>query len=87
MDRKSKLIAWLVVGILMALSPFLGAIPGIVAQVATFRHLDEPGARAVFDEGIRVSVWLTLAGFIACPIGIVIVVISAIRLGRHKATP
>jgi ABC-type sulfate transport system permease subunit len=86
MDRKTKLTVWLALGIALTLTPIMGTVPGILAQVTAFRHLDEAGARAVFDEGIHVSVWLTLAGLVVCPVGIVIVVVSAIKLGRHKST-
>jgi hypothetical protein len=87
MNRKAKLTVWLVVGVAMALGPIIGTLPGIIGMVMTFRHLDEGGWQAeIFDESIDVSVWLILAGLVVCPIGIVVAVISAVKLIRNKGS-
>ncbi len=83
MKRKTKLIAWLVVGIILALGPIWGMLGTVIGMVLTFDHLGhaEPQVDAIAN-GISLALYTTFAGWVVCPIGIVIIVVSAIRLGR-----
>lgn len=84
MSRKAKLIVWLVVGIVLTLAPILGTLPTVVAMVASFRRVAEDGPPRpdIVDEGIGLGLWLTAAGLLVCPIGILIAVVAAIKLAR-----
>lgn len=85
LNRKATLTAWLVVGIVLALGPILGTLPSAIGMAATFRNLDQGGAQeAIFEESVRVGMWLTIAGLLVCPVGIAIVVVSAVKLSRSK---
>lgn len=66
----------------MGLGPILGTLPTVIGMVAAFRHLDLPGGQTVFDESVRLGLWLTLAGLVTCLIGIAVVVVAAIRLRK-----
>lgn len=82
MKRKSKLIIGLVVGILLALGPVWGVIGTMVGMVRAFVTLgqSDPQAGALAGD-IGRALYITAAGWIACPIGIVVIVVSAIKLG------
>lgn len=82
LQRKTKLKMLLVLGIVLALGPILGTLPTVIGMVAAFRHLDLPGWRTVLEESVRLGMWLTLAGLVTCPIGIVVVAVAAIRLRK-----
>ena len=85
MKRKSKLITWLVGGIILALGPIWGMIGTVVGMVMAFGHLgqSEPQAEVLAND-ISLALYTTAAGWIACPIGIVIIIVSAIKLGKDK---
>lgn len=85
LSRKTKLTAWLVLGIIMALGPILGTLPTAIGMAMTFRNLDQGGRQAeIFDRSIEIGTWSTLAGFAACPVGIAIAIVSAVKLSRNK---
>ncbi|HUY90642.1 MAG TPA: MotA/TolQ/ExbB proton channel family protein [Pirellulales bacterium] len=85
MSRKTILTAWLVAGIVLALGPVLGTLPTMLGMVTAFRDLDQGGPQAADLEGsVRLGMWLTIAGLLVCPVGIMIVVVSAMKLQRNK---
>jgi biopolymer transport protein ExbB/TolQ len=81
-ERKTKLIIGLVMGILLALGPVWGVIGTVVGMVRAFVTLgqSDPQAGALAGD-IGRTLYLTAAGWIACPIGIVLIVVCAIKLG------
>jgi len=89
MKRKTKLIIWLVVGIILALGPIWGLVGTVVGMILAFGHLQQSasGEPEMLANDIGLALYTTVAGLIACPIGIIIVVVSAIMLGRTKNGP
>jgi biopolymer transport protein ExbB/TolQ len=82
MKRETKLIVWLVFGIILALGPIWGMIGTVVGMILAFGNLGQPQPQAEALAGnISLALYVTAAGWIACPIGIVIIV-SAIILGK-----
>ncbi|MBI2438021.1 MAG: MotA/TolQ/ExbB proton channel family protein [Lentisphaerae bacterium] len=85
MKRKTKLIIWLVVGIILALGPIWGMIGTVLGMLFALGHLSQPQPQAeVLASNISLALYATAAGWIASPIGIVTIIISAIKLGRSK---
>ena len=85
MKRKSKLITWLVAGIVLALGPIWGMIGTVIGMLLAFSNLGQPELQAeALASNISFALYTTAAGWIACPIGIVIIIVSAIKLGRIK---
>jgi biopolymer transport protein ExbB/TolQ len=85
MKRKTKLISWLVVGIILALGPIWGMIGTVVGMVLAFGNLADPQPETgELASNISLALYTTAAGWIACPIGIVVTIISAIKLGKSK---
>lgn len=83
MKRKTKLIVWLVVGIILALGPIWGMIGTIVGMILAFGNLAHSQPQPeVLAGNISLALYTTVAGWIACPIGIVIIIVSAIKLGK-----
>lgn len=80
MSRKTKLILWFWLGIVLALAPILGTLPTVIGMVTAFGRLNQPAQPAMLDQSVRLGLLLTMAGLLACPIGIVIAVVAAIRL-------
>jgi biopolymer transport protein ExbB/TolQ len=83
MKRKTKLIVWLVVGIILALGPIWGMIGTVVGMLLAFGNLGQPQPQAeALASNISLALYATAAGWIACPIGIVTIIVSAIKLGK-----
>ena len=83
MKGRTKLIAWLVAGIILALGPIWGMIGTVLGMILAFGNLGQPQPQAEALAGnISLALYATAAGWIACPIGIVIIIVSAIKLGR-----
>lgn len=81
--RKTKLIVWLVAGIILALGPIWGMIGTVVGMVLAFVNLGQPEPQAeALASNISLALYTTAAGWIACPIGIVVIIVSAIKLGK-----
>lgn len=87
MKRKTKLILWLVAGIILALGPIWGVIGTVVGMILAFGNLGQPQPQAeALASNISLALYATAAGWIACPIGIVITIVSAIKLGKAGKT-
>jgi biopolymer transport protein ExbB/TolQ len=83
MKRKRKLITWLVGGGILALGPIWGMIGTVVGMVTAFGHLGQASPDTeILANDISLALYTTVAGFIACPIGILIVVVAAIELSK-----
>lgn len=83
MKGRTKLIVWLVAGIILALGPIWGMIGTVLGMILAFGNLGQPQPQAEALAGnISLALYATAAGWIACPIGIVIIIVSAIKLGR-----
>jgi len=89
MKRKTKLIIWLVVGIILALGPIWGMVGTVVGMVMAFGHIQQGGTAEpeVLANDMGIALITTAAGWIVCPIGIVIIIVSAIKLGKSKTEP
>jgi len=88
MKQKNKLISWLVGGILLALGPMWGMIGTVVGMVLAFGHLAESEPQTeVLANDISLALYTTAAGLVICPIGIVIIVITTIKLNKTKKKP
>ncbi len=85
MLRKTKLVMWLVGGIILALGPLWGMIGTVVGMLMAFGTLAQQQPQPeVLASNISIALYATAAGWIACPIGIVIIILSSIHLGRAK---
>jgi hypothetical protein len=85
MNRKKKLICWLGAGIVLAAGPVWGVIGTVIGMVLAFVNLaqSQPQPEGLADN-IRFVLYATMAGWVACPIGIVIVIVAVIKLGQNK---
>ncbi len=85
MKRKTKLIICLVVGIVLAAGPIWGVIGAVVGMILAFVNLSqsEPNVKNLAYT-ISLALYTTVAGYIACPIGVVTVVISSILLRKSQ---
>jgi biopolymer transport protein ExbB len=85
MKRKNKLVIWLIGGIILALGPIWGMLGTVVGMVSAFGHLAESEPQTeVLANDISLALYTTAAGLIVCPIGIVIIIVSAIKLSKAK---
>ncbi len=83
MTRKSKLIIWLVVGIILCLGPIWGAVGTVVGMMLTFAQLAATQSDAeTVANGVSVALLTTVIGWVLCPIGIGTVIVSAIKLSK-----
>ena len=83
MKQKTKLTVWLVVGIILALGPIWGMVGTVIGMVMAFGHMQQGGTAELAND-ISIALYTTAAGYIACPIGIVIIIVAAIKLNRTK---
>jgi len=80
---KRNLTICLIIGIILALGPIWGIIGRVVAMILCFINLSQstPDVESL-AMNITLSLYVTVIGFIACPIGITIAVISGIKLSK-----
>lgn len=84
MKRKTKLNCWLGVGILLALGPLWGIIGTVLGMILSFGALSQsPGSAETLSSNISFAMLTTVAGLILCPVGVVLIVISLIKLGQE----
>jgi biopolymer transport protein ExbB/TolQ len=88
---KTQLTIWLILGIILALGPIWGLIGQIVGMILCFIDLSQPapdvGSLAM---NINLALYVTVIGFVVCPIGIAIAIISGLKLSKavkHHGTP
>jgi biopolymer transport protein ExbB/TolQ len=83
MKRKTKLIVCLIVGIILTLGPIWGMMGTVVGMLLAFGNLGQPQPQAeALASNISLALYATAAGWIACPVGIVAIIVSAIKLGK-----
>lgn len=86
--RMKKAIALLIGGAILALGPVWGAIGTIIGMVGAFHTLSQKmgmGKADALAADISFSLYTTLAGFIVCPVGIVLIVLAVRRLNKLKS--
>ena len=80
---KNKLTIWLILGVILALGPIWGIIGRAVGMILCFIELSQPTPDAKsLAMNISLSLYVTVIGFIACPIGITLAIISGIKLSK-----
>ena len=86
MKSKKAYVVMLVIGILLALGPVWGFVGTVLGITRAFSHLAELGSASndVLAEDISLALYTTAAGLIMCPIGIVLIVIAAIKMSKLK---
>ncbi len=86
MKSKKPYVVMLVIGILLALGPVWGLVGTVLAITRAFSNLAELGSASndVLVEDISLALYTTAAGYIMFPIGIVLIVIAAIKLSKLK---
>jgi len=82
--REKSLFCRLIAGIILALGPVWGQIGTAIAMVRAFAEVseNESASPELLAEHISSALYTTLAGYIALPIGIVLIVVTVIRLSR-----
>ena len=80
-----KWITMLVVGIILMLGPIWGLLGTVVGMNNAFGHVaeSEVGVTALAND-ISLALYTTVAGYIALPIGLVLVVVGIIKLVKGK---
>lgn len=85
MKRKRTLIAWLVGGVILALGPLWGLIGSVIGMVMAFGQLAQTSTDTeALANDISIALYTTVAGYVVCPIGIAIIIVAAIHLGKRK---
>lgn len=84
MKRKTKLNCWLGVGILLALGPLWGIIGSVLGMILSFGAVTQSQMPAeTFAGNIGFALLTTVVGFILCPIGVALMVVSAVKLSKE----
>ena len=80
-----KWIAMLIVGVLLVLGPVWGLVGTVLGMTQAFGRLAQ-GAPQPEDlaSDISLSLYSTAAGYIVWPIGVVLVVVAAIKISKCK---
>ena len=85
MKRKTKLISWLVAGCFLGLGPVWSVLGGVVGMFMTIQDLSRDSTDVgAFANRISLALWTTAAGWIAFPIGVVIIVISVMKMDKLR---
>lgn len=83
MNPKTKLTIWLVLGILLAVGPLWGMLGTVVGMLMAFGELSQGAPEPSTLAGdISIALYTTAAGWIACPIGLVVSIVATFKL-RH----
>jgi biopolymer transport protein ExbB/TolQ len=85
MKRKHKLIAWIIGGAALALGPFWGLLGTVVGMIMAFGHLSQGDPDVeVLATDISIALYTTVAGYIAGPIGAVIIIVAVVKMYKDK---
>ncbi len=86
MKSRRKPIALIVVGGFLMLGPLWGTIGTVLSMVRTFTSLQQSGSAnsEQLATGIGVSLWATVAGIIAAPFGIALLIAGITWLVKIK---
>lgn len=85
MSRKTKLTVWLAVGIVIAFSPIWCSLPFQVDRMMAYSmapYGQQPNE--TLAKSIEIEMLLTFAALSVSPVGIIIAVVSAGMLFRHR---
>lgn len=87
MNQRTKLTIWLIVGILLALGPIWGTVGTVIGMLTAFGQLqpEAPVEAEALAKSISLALYTTVAGWVACPIGIVTIIVSAVKLGKCQS--
>jgi biopolymer transport protein ExbB len=86
-NEMKKAIALLIAGIILALGPIWGILGTIIGMIGAFGNLAEKTGEAKAEalaSNISFSLYTTVAGFIMCPVGILLLVLSIIWIVKIK---
>jgi biopolymer transport protein ExbB/TolQ len=83
--RKQWLFGWLISGIVLALGPVWGMIGTTVGMISAFAKVAESGSAqpAALADNVGMALYATFIGYLACPIGLVIIVVTLIKLSKE----
>ena len=88
MNNTPVYVLLLIIGAILALGPLWGIVGTVLGMTHTFESLagDGPTETKTEDmaDGIRLSLYTTAAGWIACPIGLTLVIVSAVGMSTSK---
>jgi len=84
--KKSLLILGIVVGSILALGPLWSMLGSMVGMSRAFDVLGSAGISdpRVLSSRIGEVLLATAAGFVACPIGVVLLVLCIVFLNKHN---
>lgn len=85
MSRKTKLTVWLAVGVVIALSPIWCPLPFLIDRMMAYSmaaYGQQPDE--TLAQSIEIEMLLTFAALSVSPVGIIIAIVSAGTLIRHK---
>lgn len=88
--KRNLCLVGIVLGVLLALGPLWGMTGTAFEMTRVFQELDrKPGITDphVVSSNVSRTLLVTAAGLIACPIGVVLTLVSVIALVRLKRTP
>ena len=89
MRSKKAPLSLIVIGSLLALGPLWGLLGTAIGMIRAFRTLNAAGTAdpEQLAAGVRVALGSTVAGFIASPIGLALLIggiIWLVRINRHE---
>jgi biopolymer transport protein ExbB/TolQ len=88
-QKRSLVISGLVIGSILALGPVWGLLGTVFGMSRAFRQLAGSGISdpRVLSASVGEALNLTMAGLLACPIGLALIVVCAIALSRLQKAP
>ena len=83
--NKKKLIPWLIIGIIISFGPAWGILLTITGMIHSANTMSQISVDPqVLADKISFSLHVTAIGFVMFPIGLIIVIITLIKLNRTK---
>ena len=82
MEQRTKPTVGFVIGIILLLGPLWGMIGTILSMKLAFKQ-PQPQVETMASN-IGLALYPTVIGLIACPIGIVTIIVSAIKRSKTK---
>jgi len=85
--KRPLLIIGIVVGAILALGPLWGMFGTVLGMNRAFTVLDGNGISdpRALSGAINTTLLATAGGLLACPIGIVLLIMCSVMLGKNKA--
>ena len=87
--KRGWLIAGIVAGVVLMLGPLWGMLGTVFGMARAFTVLGQSGVADPSQVSASVSGVLisSVAGFVACPIGIVLMIVCIVQLDKAKRLP